>query len=314
MLNVNSNLIGTHGHHGLDLESSVQGNDLVLLGSLRTGNPVSEEAPHPPCLINNLPEDLILKIFENSKTDLPALASVNRLWKQITSKGEFYTAMFTPAFAALAFGKVDLKTHFGMDLGPEEVPRLRLKDYGDVEKGICLLTYFPKEIPIKDENGIISWVPPRAKPIGELVKTPKCGYATSFDPDSYFDAINEQREIKGGDWIVTYKKPIGLGLNFPAQVTGAEKQGEGTDVAELESTLYAVFMHYVKTEERCFPRDTAKGDYSLIRFKEMTCGLRIVCGFGPSGLGVYFSTHDYGSDYVGVAVSRKSIGTRTLGT
>lgn len=302
MKRVNSGYLGAHGPI---LGGSVQGSN--------TAEPVSKRASQELGLINTFPEEMILTVFEHCKTSLPALASVNRLWKQITGKKEFYAAMFSPAFASLCFGKADLKTHFEMDLGPDEVPHLHLADYGNLEKGICLLTYFPKEIPIEGKDGVISWVPPNAKIIGELVKKPKCGYATSFDPDSCFHSINKKREIKGGEWVVTYKKPIGHGKTFDIQVLSAEKQGEDTDVAELEKTIYAVFMHYVKTGERCFPRDMAKGDYSLISFKEQIYGHRLVCGFSPSGLIVY-SYYHYDNNSTSVAVARKSIDPCILGT
>ena len=37
-----------------------------------------------PGSINTLPEEIILTIFENCKTALPSLASVNHSWKQMT--------------------------------------------------------------------------------------------------------------------------------------------------------------------------------------------------------------------------------------
>jgi len=274
-------------------ESPMQGHDSV-------SNTDGEQAPG---LINLLPEELVLTIFENAKTSLPAFASVNKFWKQITVKDEFYIRMFSPAFATRAFGKTDLTTHFEIDLGPEIVPRLSLKEYKDVVEGRCLLTYFPKEIPVVDESGVVRLEPPRVKYIGGLVKKPIFGHATSFDPGSWKEAINKEREIKGGEWAITYKKPIGHGKNFADQLVAVRKQGEGIDIAEFERTVYAVFMHYVKTGERCFP-----GDQVWIRFKEKTGVYRVACGFGPSGLHV---TRNCGSGYDGIAVAlaRKSIGT-----
>ena len=280
-------------------ESPIHGNDPVSKASGETA----------PGLINILPEDLVLEIFKlvNAETVASALSSINVQWKK-TADG-FYKEKFSSAFAALAFGKVDLTTHFGIDIGPDVVPRLSLKEYKDVEEGRCLLTYFPKEIPVEDENGVVSLVPPRAKYIGELVKKPTFGNATSFDPNSWKKAINEEREIKGGEWVITYKKPIGHGTCFADQLVEAKKQGEGIDIAEFEKTVYAVFMHYVKTGEPCFTIDQGR-----IRFKEKTFDWRVACCFGPSGLSVSNSGYDDGYGDVAVALARKSIGTRTLGT
>lgn len=260
-----------------------------------------------PGLINTFPEEIILTIFENCKTALPALASVNRLWKQMTGTKAFYTAMFSPAFAALCFGKTDLKAYFGMDLGLDEVPHLHLKDYGDVEEGNCLLTYFPKEIPIENENGVISFVPPRANIIGELLKKQKCGYPISLDDDSwYFYPIDQEREIKGGEWVVTYKNPIGQCETFNAQVALAENQGKDTNVAELEKTIYTVFMQYVKTGEQCFPQLTIGDEnVSMIRFQEKIANERILCSFWPPEI-YRIKDNDIGLDYISVLVARKS--------
>ena len=269
-----------------------------------TTHSLPEEPSQKLGLIHALPNEIILTVFGKCKTALPALASSNKLWSQITKTKEFYTAMFSPAFASLCFGKEDLNTHFGMDLGPDKVPRLRLKDYGDVEKGLCLLTYFPKEIPIEDKDGVKIVVPPRAEIIGELVKAPKSGNPTSFDPNSCSVAFYEEREVKGGEWTLTYKKPIGHDMTFSKQVALAKEQGDGTDVAELDRTIYAIFMHYVKTGERCFTMDSKEADY-YIRFKEGVSRCKIICGFGLSGLNVYCY---YDSEYynIGVAVQRKS--------
>jgi hypothetical protein len=307
----------------MDISSSAYGNTSV--GRV-ISKALEEKAPGP---INFWPVELILTIFEHGKKGLPAFASVNRHWKQITETKRFYVRMFSPDFATRAFGKEDLKTCFGMNLGPEDVPCLRLKDYGNVEEELCLLTYFPEEIPVMDEMGLESWVPPRADVIGKLVKKPKIGYhATCFDPNSWDKAINEQREIKGGYWVVTYLKDIGRakyfetridehGNKIEGQVDDAQKQGEDTDVAEFYATVYAVFMHFVKTGKRCFFRDPANGNYSVIRFKEKTPsgirGIRVGFGFVPGGLLVSLYG-DYAIDNVGVAVSRKSFGICKLGT
>lgn len=262
-----------------------------------------------PGSINTLPEEIILTIFENCKTALPSLASVNHSWKQMTGTKAFYTTMFSPAFAAFCFGKTDLKTYFAMDLGLDEVPHLHLKDYGDVEKGLCLLTYFPKEIPIENEKGDISFVPFRANSIDKLVKKQKCGYDATALGFKNFYPVDQEREIKGGEWVVTYKNSIGHCETFNAQVALAENQGKDTYVAEYEETIYAVFMHHVKTGEQCFPQ-LAIGDenVSMIRFKEKIANGRILCNFWPPEL-YCIKDNDIGLDYISVIVARKSIDT-----
>lgn len=103
-----------------------------------------------------------------------------------------------------------------------------------------------------------------------------------------------------------YKKSISPGKKFNLQVVSAQKHGEITGIAEFNKTIYAVLMHYVKTGERCFPRDTSKRNYSLIRFKEKTGEKRIHCGFGPSGL-IVLSNDDRDSGYFSVAVARSPL-------
>ena len=86
------------------LESPIQGHDSV-------SNISGEQAPG---LINILPEDVVLEIFKlaNAETVASALSSVNVQWKKVADG--FYKEMFSPAFAARAFGKTDLTTHLAL--------------------------------------------------------------------------------------------------------------------------------------------------------------------------------------------------------
>jgi hypothetical protein len=169
-----------------------------------------------------------------------------------------------------------------------------------------MVTYFPKVIPVENEKGVISWVPPRAKIIGELVKKPKRGRRTFFNSESHFPAINQEREIKGGDWVVTYKKFIGRGLEFDPQLNCAKNQGEDKDIAEFDETIYAIFMYFVKTR-RCWLHNNREiQGYPWIRFKEKTVWGRNVCGFDAlNGLFVNYAIDDAGPNLC-ILVARKS--------
>ena len=220
-------------------------------------------------LVTRIPEDMILRIFALCKSDLPALASVNWSWKRLMESEKFYTSMFSPEFANLGFGKKDLKTYFDIDLGErEDVPRLPLKAYGDIEKGICLLSYFPKVIPIANENGVIENVAPRAKIIGELVKNPKPGgHPTGFHKDSCFTLINQDRAIEGGKWTLTYKNPPEFPRAFNMKRTFDYYYKKCAHVVEFDKAVYAGFMHYVKTAEHCFTNHPEDSQFKVVETK-----------------------------------------------
>jgi len=269
----------------------------------------------PTCPFNPfLLEEVILVIGENAKTDLPSLQLVNKKWKDVT--GVVYAKMFLE-IQHLVSGKRKYEEYmdtYGQDLGPEVVPHLPYKVYDDLKNNLCMVTWYPLAVPVKNEKiGLVLMVAPAAGVMGELVQNPKKGNKTCFASDSWFDGINEPRDIRGGKWVVTYKANMHKGIKYAEQAPKAKELGKGADVVDFDETVFAVFMHYVEKGEKCFSRNPANHDYSLVRTKTVSKdGWRFVLGFGPSGLYVS-NPYDCAYDSIGVAFSRSPLTLEHLG-
>ena len=76
---------------------------------------------------SELPMDVVRIIFQDRKTDLPALALVCRNWKAMADD-EVFREMIRPV---QAFGTKEWQKYIGVDAGAE--PRLPRRAYGDLE-------------------------------------------------------------------------------------------------------------------------------------------------------------------------------------
>jgi len=280
---------------------------------------VSNATSLPSCPFNPfLLDEVIFAIGENAKTDLPTLQLLNKKWKGVTDV--VYANMFLE-IQHLVFGKRKYEEYmhtYGQDLGPEVVPHLPYKVYDDLKNDLCMVTWFPSAVPVRNEKiEVVLKVAPGPGVMGELVQNPKKGNKTGFTPNKLvlFHLNKEIRDIKGDKWVVTYKANLHKDMVYSLQSSKAEKLGKGTDVIDLDETVFAVFMHYIETGEMCFLRDSANRDYSMVRTKKLIDNnrWRVSLGFEPYGCLHVDIDDDTADERRGVAFARQSIDTCILG-
>ncbi len=249
---------------------------------------------------DQLPPELFPIIFAMAKSDLPSLALVNRQWREIADSKELHGEMFPQS----AFGKKDWNVYFSeMDAGNE--PFLPRCVYGDFEEG-DLLTFIPKILKMKDEEGNITNKPLTLALMGELAKNSRSEYQTSYTSGSWQPVINDPRTSGSSHWVLLKGKAVGKSKCFRDQKKLVKEQGKGASISALIDTVVSISLKFIKTGECCILKDHVD-DLFYLRLRDKFETMRLICGFGPAGLVVriYFDDDD---DSTGVAVARKSIG------
>ncbi len=303
---------------------------------------IEAKNPAKPCPMRSLPKDVIMIIFSYVKPDFPALALVNRRFRNIVDDKQ----LCTPSSAC---DKKEWEDHIGAPVEAPPLPRLPRRIHKDLKDGRCLLTLIPHTIKIiTNEDKTPKEVLLTAKAMGELAKTPKKGHATCYDRNSWSAAINEKRVVEKSHWFVLdtevdsskqedlakakktaagWKKvsdfrdtiiswfvldteAIGKRLHYSKKKDLAEAKktaAEWKKVSDFRDTIISLFMEKIRTGKSYF----VWSDYhesTWIRVDTMTNGMRIVASFGSSGLHIGDGSLTTLYEYVVVAVARKSIG------
>ncbi len=258
---------------------------------------------------SELPMDVIQIIFQNLKTDLPAIALVCKKW-QAVADDEAFCKMIRPA---QAFGTQEWKEYIGVDAGAEL--RLPRRAYGDLEKEGGLLTFIPDKVKVTKENGVLEELPlDNLEVIGQLVKNPTSGNKTGYTLDSWNEAIQEKRKQEKPHWVWIKKEIIGTNKTYVQQQELAKeecKKVSGANISGLIDTVVSVFMEYVRSGERTFVWDRVKEQYTFVRVNENTSVWRIRLGYASWGLYV-LHCFDFNDESIGFALAWKSYGFERL--
>ncbi len=248
---------------------------------------------------DQLPTELLPIIFAMAKSAVPTFALVNRQWREIADSKVLQDDIFPQS----AFGKKDWNRYFpGMAGNETFLPRCA---YGDFDQG-DLLTFIPEILKMKDEDGNIRDEPVTLALMGELVKNSRSQYKTSLKICDE-QAIYDLRTSGPSRWVLIKGKAIGKSMCFVDQEKLVNEQGKGASVAGLIDMVVSIFTKFIKTGEQCIFKDRAV-DILFIRLRDKS-ERRLLCDFGPAGLLDISSFDDRGTEIIGVAVARKSIGT-----
>lgn len=249
-----------------------------------------------------LPSDMISEIFSYLNADeLANCKRVCKQWKTIASKEAFWYAM-PPK---VAFGKKQWAKYFG-DIGDE--PPLP-KDIHKILKSPCpffsgktigethMLVLIPESVDGKPLN---------LKNFGELVKTPKDGYATQFHPQAS-SLINHEfgyqttkshwvlmtKDIIEGSRSKLYSDQQDLVAKF------AEQTGIHYEVPNLRDAAICLSIHHVISGEFLF-KNSDPATYTICQEEEIVHDAHVKIGnFCNEGLDIayahwYLDTQDCG--------------------
>lgn len=248
---------------------------------------------------SSLPIDVARIIFQNLKADLPQVAWVCKNWKVIADD-KVLRDRIRPA---QAFGAKEWQDYIGVDAGTE--PPLPRCAYKDLDDNGGLLTFIPEKVRVTKKNGVVEEVPlDSLEIVGNLVKNPKKGNKTGYDPTSWAEAIKNKIKPEKSHWVWIKKEFIGGNLSYYEQQDLAKELGE--KISGLMDTAISVFMHnYVRGQKLDFM-------WKTVRVNEMIDNVRLYIGYRPSGplVNYYFdNSHNYG---VGIALARKSLPVEVL--
>ncbi len=271
------------------------------------GMTIEAKNPREPCPMRWLPKDVIMIIFSYVKPDFDALALVNRKFRNIVDDKQ----LCTPSSVC---DKKEWEEHIGDPVEAPSLPRLPRRIHKDLKEGKCLLTLIPHTIKIiTNEDKTPREVLLTAKAMGELVKAPKKGHATCYEPNAWPSVIDEERVIEKSHWFVLETEAIGKGLPYSEQKVLAEAKKTATGwqkakVSDFRDTIISLFIEKIRTGKSYFVWDSDCRKSTWIRVDAMTNYMRIDVSFASSGLYVrtYISS---ATNVVGIAVARKSIGT-----
>ncbi len=269
------------------------------------GMMIGAKNPAEPCPLRSLPKEVIMIIFSYVKPAFPALALVNRKFRNIVDDKQLCTPFS-------ACDKKEWEEHIGDPVEDPPLPRLPRRIHKDLKEGKCLLTLIPHTIKIiTNEDKTLKEMLLTVKAMGELAKTPKKGHATFYDPYAWPAAIDEERVIEKSHWFVLDTEPIGKGLDYSEQkaLAEAKKTAAGWQkamISDFRDTIISLFMEKIRTGKSYFVWDPDSHKSTWIRVDANNN--RIAVSFAPSGLEVN-AVFAYSPSYLGVAVAWKSIGT-----
>jgi hypothetical protein len=177
--------------------------------------------------------------------------------------------------------------------------------------------YLPKEVSRNVANGQTKVTAVTPNLLGELAKTPRKGFVTCYDPNSWKTAFQQQGEtaVESSYWYLegidvvdkTRKEP------YETQVSIVAQSGFGLRAPRFIEASFLNFSEHVRFGT--FPQGSSPWTYTRVETVVMhnNTGYHLVVGsFAPSGL--FVDVSDFVIDYVGIAAAFSCGSSAAIGT